>query len=106
MPSRTKRLHPGQGFYASVLINAGHTALGLAREEDPLDSELALLRIALRFTLLEHPNELPQIFKIIQGIIRLELARHRISRRAEVGRCESVAGLLKRFGNALEPKAA
>ncbi len=89
-------------FYASAIDTADRLAeLGDARRVEGLDEEVALLRVLLRDTIRDHPDDL----KLLQGGMRLLvqtlIAQHRFSPKQADNLGEAVANVLQEFGEAL-----
>ena len=88
-------------FYERALDGAARADLADARAVEGLDEEVALLRLRLRDSVEQHPED----FKLLQSgarlLIQALLARHRLSPKQADNLGDAVAHVLEEFGEAL-----
>lgn len=88
-------------FYGSALDAAGRDDLAEALAIEGLDEEVALLRLRLRESLEQHPEDIELLHRGVRLLIQSLLAQHRLSPRQAVHLGEAVANVIEEFGTAL-----
>jgi len=90
-----------QGFYAHALSEAERVLIPEAREITGLDEEIALLRVKLSTALAEHPDNMPQMLRAVELLVRAVSAEYRLSRKSQDNLASAIDGVLKEIGGAL-----
>lgn len=88
-------------FYEEVLNEAERTLLERARRFSALDEEVSLLRLKLRETMAEHPQDLSRFLKVLEMLVRTLSVQYRVSRRVEEDFSESLLGAVRSLGAVL-----
>jgi hypothetical protein len=92
-------------FYGSALDAAERTELEAASEVEGLDEEIALLRVKLRTSLEDRPEDLPLMLRGIELLVKAVSARYRLTKQAEADLSDSIAGVIRGVGGVLMPEA-
>lgn len=100
--SRQRKPPAPPSFYAEALSRAERSELQAALEIEDIDEEIALLRLQLRKTLEERPDDLALMFRGIELLAKAVATRYRLSKKAESDLAESLAGVVHGFGNLME----
>lgn len=88
-------------FYGSALDAAGRNDLAAALAVEGLDEEVALLRLRLRESLEQHPEDIDLLHRGVRLLVQSLLAQHRLSPRQAEHLGEAVANVIEEFGAAL-----
>ena len=104
MPSaaRTGQRRRLRSFYKEALSEAEKWKR--ARQMEGLDEEVALLRVRLKETLEERPQDMQLIAKGVDLLVKAVAARYRLSRKAQRELSDSIAGVVRGIGTALYPE--
>ena len=89
-------------FYASALGGAERAAeLAEAASVEGLADEIALLRIRLRETLEQHPEDFTLLQRGIRLLVQALVAQHRLSPKQAENFADAVAGVIEQMGEVL-----
>lgn len=91
-----------EDFYRASLSEADKWER--ARQMEGLDEEVALLRVRLKETLEERPQDMQLIAKGVDLLVKAVAARYRLSRKAQRELSDSIAGVVRGIGTALYPE--
>ena len=92
-----------QGFYARALSEAERVLIPQAREITGLDEEIALLRVKLSTALAEHPDNMQQMLRAVELLVRAVSAEYRLSSKSQDNLAAAIDGVLREIGGALFP---
>jgi hypothetical protein len=93
-------------FYGSALEAAERTMLKYAGDIEGLDEEIAVLRVKLRDSLGDRPEDFKLMLRGMTLLAKLVSARYRLSKRAEQDIASSAANLLRGLAVQLFPEAS
>ncbi len=107
MSARLRRppLKLARGFYSQALTEAERDGLRAALRMDDIDQEIALLRVRLRKTLQERPNDLKLMFEGIDLLAKTVATRYRLSKKAEKDLTNSLANVIRDLGDIWQESA-
>ena len=91
-----------EDFYRASLSEADKWER--ARQMEGLDEEVALLRVRLKETLEERPQDMQLIAKGVDLLVKAVAARYRLSRKARRELSDSIAGVVRGIGTVLYPE--
>jgi hypothetical protein len=91
-----------EDFYRASLSEADKWKR--ARQMEGLDEEVALLRVRLKETLEERPQDMQLVAKGVDLLVKAVAARYRLSRKAQRELSDSIAGVVRGIGTALYPE--
>jgi hypothetical protein len=100
--ARTGRRRQAIGFYQEALGEAERWER--ARQMEGLDEEVALLRVRLKETLEERPQDMQLIAKGVDLLVKAVAAKYRLSPKAQRDLSDSIAGVVRGIGTALYPE--
>jgi hypothetical protein len=100
--ARTSRRRHLRGFYQEALSEAERWER--ARQMEGLDEEVALLRVRLKETLEERPQDMQLIAKGVDLLVKAVAAKYRLSPKAQRDLSDSIAGVVRGVGTALYPE--
>ena len=100
--ARTGRQRQAIGFYQESLSEAERWER--ARQMEGLDEEVALLRVRLKETLEERPQDMQLIAKGVDLLVKAVAAKYRLSPKAQRELSDSIAGVVRGIGTALYPE--
>ena len=98
---------PDQGWalpphiYSGVLTPEDQEDLVLAYRMEGLDAEIALFRVLLKRSLVDSPDKPAATAKMMEGLVKALVARHRISGDARAGLDEALSRALTELSNEL-----
>lgn len=104
MPStaRTRQRRRARSFYREALNEAEKWER--ARQMEGLDEEIALLRVRLKETLEERPQDMQLIAKGVDLLVKAVAAKYRLSPKAQRELSDSIAGVVRSIGTVLYPE--
>ena len=88
-------------FYEAALGETERLLLEQARDQRGLAEEMALLRLKLRASAEEHPEDLTRFLRLLELLTRMVATQYRVSKEAEGDLAASLAGVLKGVGGVL-----
>jgi hypothetical protein len=88
-------------FYEAALGETERLLLEQARDQRGLAEEMALLRLKLRASAEEHPEDLSRFLRLLELLTRMVATQYRVSKEAEGDLAASLAGVLKGVGGVL-----
>ena len=100
--ARTGRRRQAIGFYREALSEAERWER--ARQMEGLDEEVALLRVRLKETLEERPQDMQLIAKGVDLLVKAVAAKYRLSPKAQRDLSDSITGVVRGIGTALYPE--
>ena len=100
--AKTSRRRQAIGFYREALGEAERWER--ARQMEGLDEEVALLRVRLKETLEERPQDMQLIAKGVDLLVKAVAAKYRLSPKAQRDLSDSIAGVVRGIGTALYPE--
>ncbi len=92
-------------FYGSALDAAHQTTLKYAANVEGLDREIALLRLKLRGSIEQRPEDFQLMIRGMELLAKLLSARYRLSKKAEKDIASSAANLLRGLAVQLFPES-